>query len=457
MQTLKPQRPPVVDAVDAFREFARRQAAGQVMVAPLLLPAEERRLYVRQCLREDNIFRIRNKPQGVKAKFTKIAKSAFKFFRGTALLYYRDYAGSDGMLPLVLAIGDVHPENYGVMPSRSGEPFFGLNDFDEAYVAPYTWDVKRGAVGFDLAAREQGLHQKKRRKINHAFAKGYVGGLADFVQNDEEKHHRLSAGNSPPLIQALIEDSRRARDEWLTKYVDLQRERFLDSEKLVPLPERVAVLQRAVDEYRQHEDIAKLGGDGYFHVKDVAIKQGSGTASLGLDRYFVLIEGPGPSPSDDLILELKQSRRSALFGLVGHGLTIADDRAGRIRIAQDIHLVGGDPFYGQTTLDGKSFLVRERSPFKNSIDLDDLDVDGMIEYAAICGRVLAQAHARSDEDTGIMEGNAEAAILASLAPEVFCADIARFAERGADRIEADYEGYVEDFAKGEFDRDMEVE
>ena len=86
-------------------------------------------------MREDHQFRIHNRPEGAQAKFDKLAKSAFKFFRGTALLYYRDYAGTDGHLPTVLTIGDVHPENFGVMPNADGAPFFGVNDFDEAYFA----------------------------------------------------------------------------------------------------------------------------------------------------------------------------------------------------------------------------------------------------------------------------------------------------------------------------------
>lgn len=33
-----------------------------------------------------------------------------------------------------------------------------------------------------------------------------------------------------------------------------------------------------------------------------------------------------------------------------------------------------------------------------------LDGDGLRAYAAVCGKALAQPHARSDEDTGVMEG-----------------------------------------------------
>lgn len=51
-------------------------------------------------------------------------------------------------------------------------------------------------------------------------------------------------------------------------------------------------------------------------VKDVAERKGQGTASLGLTRSYLLIAGPGADGSDDVLLEIKRTRRSALTGLV---------------------------------------------------------------------------------------------------------------------------------------------
>jgi hypothetical protein len=49
----------------------------------------------------------------------------------------------------------------GIMPNADGVPFFGLNDFDEAAYAPFSWDVKRGAVGFNLMLRQKQFDQKQ--------------------------------------------------------------------------------------------------------------------------------------------------------------------------------------------------------------------------------------------------------------------------------------------------------
>src|SRR5882672_763937 len=70
----------------------------------------------------------------------------FPFFRGT---YYRwaqwwlEAAGSLAAAPRVLAVGDLHVENFGTWSDADGRLVWGVNDFDEAYPLPYTQDRVR--------------------------------------------------------------------------------------------------------------------------------------------------------------------------------------------------------------------------------------------------------------------------------------------------------------------------
>src|SRR4051812_25304605 len=85
----------------------------------------------------------------------------FPFFRGT---YYRwaqqwpavcpDQADAPG----VLAVGDVHVENFGTWRDVDGRLCWGVNDFDEAEKLPYTNDLVRLATSVRLAgaAGDQG-------------------------------------------------------------------------------------------------------------------------------------------------------------------------------------------------------------------------------------------------------------------------------------------------------------
>lgn len=443
--------PAHADRAEAFQQFAERRATGSVEVPPLLLGDRERRLHVRHTLLEDHRIRIANRPEAAATKFDMLAASPFSFYRGTALLYYRDHAGTDGHLPAVFTIGDVHPENFGVMPSADGTPFFGANDFDEAWIAPFTYDVNRGAVGFWMAGTELGLKRKERRAAVLAFVDGYLEALREFLDDDRESHHQFRVDNSPPMIRALLEESLRGRDRFLRKRVDLEALRFLPSDKVIPQSATVEAFQEVVDAYVKK---AELGGPprpkDFFRVLDVGRKIGSGTASQGLDRFWMLLQGWSDAPEDCVVLEMKQARRSALYGLVpAHGYE-AKTSAERIIHAHSVFLVGGDPLYGAAEIDGTSFLARERSPLKKAVEVAELDGDGLIEYADVCGRALAQPHARSDEDTGMTDACAEELILGAIKPEVFRADVVAFAQDAAARIYADHELFCQDHALGAF-------
>ena len=438
----------------AFAALARARAAGEVVPLPRHLTGDDRRLHVRQTIREDHSNRIATHDEEARAKFDKLAGSLFSFFRGTCLLFYRDLAGEDAWMPTVLALGDVHPENFGVMPSADNVPIFGVNDFDEASYAPFTWDLKRGAVGFMLGAQDEGGHGRtQQRKIAKQFLRGYLDGITGFAHDGTESDHQLRRDNAPKLVRNLIEDALTSRDEWLADdYHDEFRRGFRSDDELVPVSGRRAEFQELVDGFVAEQGIDVPQRAGEMRVKDVAIRRGQGTASLGLARYYVLVEGARADASDDVVLELKQARRSALAGLVPPSPFDVDGRGERIAHAQGVQLVRGDVFYGGLEFEGRSYAVRERAPFRSSVDLDDLSKKQWRAYARICGRTLAHAHALSD-DTGELDGDVEPAILAAVgAADLFVDDILRFAEEAADRVRSDHRHFRADHALGAFRR-----
>ena len=437
------------DRCEQYRRYAEARATGEVMSPPHLLTGQARREHVRRTLLEDHRRRIHNRPQGAQAKFDTLAGDEFTFFRGTALLYYRDLAGTDGHLPVVFTVGDVHPENFGVMPNSDGAPFFGVNDFDEAWAAPFSYDVKRGAVGFWLVAERNGLGRKHRRRVVRAFVDGYLDALKAFATDDRSSTFQFRLDNSPPMIRAVIQAGVDDRADLIRKYVDPASGRFRPSRKRVAHSSHVAEFQAVVDRYVADNDLGTVPRpDDFFQVLDVARKKGSGTGSMGLDRYWLLLQGWGADLDRSVVLELKQARRSALYGLVPRNDVAEQDakspQGERIVHAQHVHLVNGDPLYGAASVDGTSFLVRERSPYKHEVDTARLDRDELFTYAGICGQALAQPHARSDEETGIMSGSAEHRILASVNPLLFGDDVVCFAEQTAARIRSDFEMFRRD-------------
>lgn len=448
--------PEMASRHETFRRLSEAVAAGDFVLRPRALSGYERRRHVRQTLREDHQTRIAEGCKEASDKFDKLAGSLFSFFRGTALLFYRDMAGDDAWMPTVLALGDVHPENFGVMPNADNVPIFSVNDFDEAYYAPFTWDIKRGATGFMIAAQTEGeLERKHQIKIVRHFVKGYIE--ERLSREGTERDEEMRYDNAPKLICKLFEDAAEDRAEWLMDdYLDETRSGFRPTEKLVPISSRRDEFQQITDRLVEENriDVPARARDAHgrgMRVKDVAIRLGQGTASLGLNRYYVLIEGPQGDGTDDLIIEYKQARRSALSGLVPPSPYEMDRLAERISDAQAVHLVHGDVFYGHTEFDGLSYMTRERAPFRDDIDLDDLSKSEWKTYARLCGRVLATVHALSDE-LGKIDYDIEPAIVDTIGPPaLFTEDMVEFAAEAADRVRRDHAMFCEDHARGAFE------
>ena len=437
---------------EAFRDLAQARARGQMVFLPRHLTGHERRRHVRQTIREDHEKRIANKDEEAVAKFDKLHKSVFSFFRGTCLLFYRDIAGEDAWMPTVLTLGDVHPENFGVMPSVDNVPIFGPNDFDESFYAPFTWDLKRGATAFMIGAgAEGGKGRKKQRRIAACFVSGYIDAMEQLAADSSEQYQQMRQDNAPTLIRKLIEDSLEDRSHWLArKYHDEYSWGFKADDEHVPITHRLPEFQRALERFVEDNGVEIPDRAGELRVKDVCKRLGQGTASLGLPRYYLKVEGPRQDGTDDIIIEFKHARRSALDGLTPPCDYVVDGDAGRISHAQAVLLVGGDRFYGAAEVDGVAFMVRERAPFRDDIDLDDLSGKQWKKYARICGRSLAQAHALSDE-AGLVDHDIEPEILASIGPrELFVDDIISFADDAAQRVREDHEHFRADHELGAF-------
>ncbi len=456
--TSSPQvRHPVVKAsgrVDSFRSLAERIAEGAQVVPPRMLTGLDRRHHVRSTLREDHQTRIEEESHGARMKFEKLAKSRFKFFRGTALLFYRDMVGEDAQMPTVLALGDVHPENFGVMPNEDGVPIFSVNDFDEAIYAPFTWDMKRAAVGFWVAAQEEGkLKRKQRRKIVRAFVHGYIDAMEDYAAHETEKSDAYRMDNSPKVIQRLFEDAWEERHDWLwDDYLKPSGKGFRADDELQPISSEIDTFQKAVNDLARANALDVPDRSPELKVKDVCVRHGQGTASLGLPRFYVLLEGPSKDATDDIIIEFKKARRSALAGLTPSTEFDAGEKGERIAHGQQVQLAHGDVFFGAVEIDGESYMSRERAPFRDDIDLDDLSKKTWRKYARVCGAALAQAHALSD-DLGQVDYDVEPSIIAACKPrELFVEDLLRFTVETADRLKRDHLDFVEDFELGAFDR-----
>ena len=95
-------------------------------------------------------------PKDLKRKHKEMAKDAFSFLRATFYRWtqcWEEVCAEEDDAPKVLAIGDVHVENFGTWRDAEGRLIWGVNDFDEAYELPYTQDLTRLATSAHIAIR----------------------------------------------------------------------------------------------------------------------------------------------------------------------------------------------------------------------------------------------------------------------------------------------------------------
>ncbi|HSS93092.1 MAG TPA: DUF2252 family protein [Candidatus Dormibacteraeota bacterium] len=108
-----------------------------------------------------------------------MAADTFSFLRAT---FYRWAQLAPQALPelaeavRVLAVGDLHVENFGTWRDLEGRLVWGVNDFDEAYRMPFTFDLVRLATSAGLAAAEGQLNIDLKQACAAIIA-GYTGAL----------------------------------------------------------------------------------------------------------------------------------------------------------------------------------------------------------------------------------------------------------------------------------------
>jgi uncharacterized protein (DUF2252 family) len=116
---------------------------------------------------------------GLHLKHRLMAEHAFSFLRGTFYrwaLQWPQLCDDLCTAPAVLAVGDLHVENFGTWRDAEGRLIWGVNDFDEAAVMPYTQDLVRLATSAALAIEESRLTLSARRACE-ALLEGYTEGM----------------------------------------------------------------------------------------------------------------------------------------------------------------------------------------------------------------------------------------------------------------------------------------
>jgi uncharacterized protein (DUF2252 family) len=372
----------------------------------------------------------------VTLKYERMLASPFGYFRGAVPVMAADLA----LLPhtgIVNQIcGDAHVRNLGAFAAPDGRLLFDINDFDETIRGPFEWDLKRLATSLVLAARETcgKQSQKEGREAVHRLIASYgklIQTLARMAVIEVARFqvHRLQ--RISPVSNALLKAERATPLHTLDALtVETKKGRVFREEPPILrrlTPQQARPVLASVKAYRESLQPERQHFLAQYRAVDVGFKV-VGTGSVGLRDYLIYLEGNGAR--DPLFLQVKEEPGSAYAPYLSANPG-GTHQGRRVAEGQRAMQFASDPFLGWTTIANREYLVRQLSDHKGSIEIEDLQGQGLIDYAEMCGELLARGHARSGD----------ACVLAGYlgTGEKFADALVKFAEAYADQTEKDWQ------------------
>jgi uncharacterized protein (DUF2252 family) len=265
-------------------------------------------------------------------------QDAFFFLRAT---YYRwaalwpEICPKLARAPQILAVGDLHLENFGTWRDAETRLIWGVNDFDETHHAAYANDLVRLAASVLVAIAQGSLDVDGRKACAYILA-----GYSQAIRSSDAEPFVLEELHSHLLALAMSEE-RDPKKFW----------KKLKSEEADKPP---ATTRGVLDAH------LPKGTSGVFFVRRVA-----GAGSLGAPRYVAIGLCDG-----SLVAREAKARAPSAFAWLSRGKAEPADY--RTIVARAVR--APDPFLHA----GDDWLVRRLGPHSEGIDL----------------ATVAQAHAR---------------------------------------------------------------
>ena len=390
-------------------------------------------------------------------RHSRMAVSAFTFYRGTAVVMAADLARQPHSGVMVQLCGDAHLLNFGFYASPERQLLFDLNDFDETHPGPFEWDVQRLAASMVLAARDLNLSVKQQEKVCRRTVRAYAKAMAEFaampvmemwvLQLDLER--LIEEAESKTLqrhVQSLAARAKQRNSrQAVSKLCEKDRSGELRIRHDPPLIFRFSEFQgkwldhnMSLDEWQNkmyqlylssiRPELQVLFSN--FRLCDSALKA-VGVGSVGMRCGIGLwVDQRG---EEVLVLQSKEAQPSVLAPYL--------NLPGPEHQGQRLMQTASDPFLVWTsTLAGHQYYWRQFRDWKLSVDVSLLDAEGLTEYGRLCAWTLAKAHARS--------GNRQAIADYLDKGKAFAATVLEQAITHADQAEHDHRQLLSAIAAG---------
>lgn len=380
-------------------------------------------------------------PERLQLKLKALNRDQFSFFRGTAPLFYQTLAMPKSLpaAPNVLACGDLHLENFGTYKADNRLTYFDLSDFDEACVAPLTFEVVRFLASIHVGARYLRIGEKKTDSLVTVFMDAYAAALVTTKPRWVERSTATG-----PVKDLLLSLKNRHR-------IDLIRRRTEKRKgKIQIIPDGVRALAASNSDKASAESIlsayASTQPSPAFFEPIAIARRIAGNGSLGLERYVVLVRGTGTAEGRYLI-DIKFVGPSALASAIKVRQPDWRSEGERVAWLQRITQAIPPALLGTVGAGKRSYVIKELQPTADRVNLQALD--GKKAALADVVRTMAEAAAWGQLRGASRFGADSADALAQFAEKAaWRKEVIQLSRKASEIAIRQWRQFSEDYGKG---------
>jgi uncharacterized protein (DUF2252 family) len=338
---------------------------------------------------------------------------------------------------------------------------FDVNDFDEAYLGHFTWDIKRMVASVALLAWMKAISDGDIVSLIETYVQAYVEQVRYFVESDRDHAYSLRLDTTGGEIREILLETRLHTRVAMLDRMTLIDERFQRRFRRSPGVRELdgaerARVQAAYEAYLETIPEPKRFRSLTYEVKDIVGRKGFGIGSAGLPAYNILVEGPTQALENDVVLSMKQGNVAAPSRIVHdeHIERYFKHHGHRTAVSQRALQAHADPWLGYTEMDGVGFVVSELSPYVEDLDWSDLtEPEEMAPVLDYLGRATAKVHCVADEDSdpSLVGFQTEDEIIEALSgnEEEFVGEMVDFGTGYAEIARDDHRLFVDAFRNGQ--------